>query len=656
MESRQRTARHPKLGFFQLDGLNMQIERYGLALAVTLVLAISIGAHWTMVSFGNQTDAYQKSLQAELPNPNTEKHYVSSDRCQSCHPSEHATWHRSFHRTMTQSAMPENVLGRFDGTEIQSNGLRYRVFKEDGRFMAEMPDPDEMMYVFQGNKPTRPEDIPYVTLPVVMTTGSHHYQTYWVGSPKHDRLLQTLPLVYLIKEDKWLPREEAFMRSPDDQGRLITQWNHHCIRCHSTGGSPGLEDESGELRTKVGELGIACESCHGPGEAHVEYYQNPLNRYRAHGQDQQSAFIVNPAKLDHRASSQTCGQCHGVYIMENEYAMTYAREGILYRPGAELDKTRYYIQHPANDSTQQRRQDLEQNPQFFRERWWDDGTILAGGREYTAMTVSDCFTKGEMSCLSCHAMHDSPPADQLMPNMDGPTACIQCHTESRYNSNIEEHTFHPASSAGSNCLNCHMPHTTYALFGAIRTHQIKSPDVTSSAQFGTPNACNLCHLDKSLEWTQKHLIDRYGYPEVKLDREQRTVSATLLWLLKGHAAQRAIAAWHMGWEPATKASGADWQAPFQAQLLTDPYGVVRQVAANRLRNLPGFEQFEYDFLASNTQLQAAKEQAVKLWSKEGLAASPTHESTLQDPDGNIRERLLRRFLSNRDDRPVTIKE
>ena len=79
---------------------------------------------------------------------------------------------------MTQTAFPENVLGRFDGTDIESDGLIYQVFQKGGQLTVEMPDPDEMMYVVQGNKPIQIETIPRVQLPIVMTTGSHHYQTY----------------------------------------------------------------------------------------------------------------------------------------------------------------------------------------------------------------------------------------------------------------------------------------------------------------------------------------------------------------------------------------------------------------------------------------------------------------------------------------------
>ena len=72
-----------------------------------------------------------------------------------------------------------------------------------------------------------------------------------------------------------------------------------------------------------------------------------------------------------------------------------------------------------------------------------------------------------------------------------------------------------------------------------------------------------------------------------------------MWTLKGHAAQRAIAAWHLTWPPAVEASGNDWQAPFlvQLQLLEAPYGVVRYIAGSGMRNPPGFEEILYDFLS-----------------------------------------------------------
>jgi hypothetical protein len=546
--------------------------------------------------------------------------YVSSNKCRACHPGEFESWHETFHRSMTQKALPENVIGTFDGQTVMSDGLAYRIFKKGEEFWAEMPDPEEMMYVVQGGKSTPLDEIPRVERQVVMCTGSHHYQTYWVtGAEKYGNLLQTLPLIYLVKDQRWIPREAAFMMAPGKGGRMITQWNNHCINCHSTGGSPGLQENTkeGGFLTQVGELGISCEACHGPAEKHIAANRNPLRRYALHGSDLKSdKTIVNPANLDHKRGSEVCGQCHGVYIRTGEHGMKYAREGVQFRPGDRLSDLRYYIFHPRDESPAQEWDDYRRNPKFFAERWWEDGTVLAGGREYTAMAVSACYTKGEMSCFSCHSMHESEPVDQLHPTGHTSAVCTECHKEPEYTADVSRHTHHSAESTGSQCLNCHMPHTSYALFNAIRSHQIESPDIAASAKHGVPNACNLCHLDKTLEWSAVAMTERYGTPEVSLTAEQREVSAGLLWLLKGHAAQRVIAAWHAGWKPTQEAAGSDWLAPFQARLLADPYGVVRYVAADKLKTLPGFEDFDFDFIGSEDERAAKVREALSLWTQQ----------------------------------------
>ncbi len=597
-----------------------------------------------------------EKLAALLPQVSREGGYVSSDVCATCHEEEHASWHRSYHRTMTQVALPANVAGTFDGTVIRSEGLDYRVSREGDEFWAEMPDPDVMMYIVQGGKKLNFDQVPRRRLRVVLSTGSHHYQTYWVVSPRYELLMQTLPLVYLLEDRRWVPREAAFMHGPKDAGRFITQWNHHCIRCHSTGGNPGLNRQTGMLETRLGEFGVACEACHGPGEAHVNYRR----QQEGIGPDFTSAGsdpIVNPKKLDHRRSSQVCGQCHGVFVMRDEFAMQSAYEPPLYKPGEDLHKTRYYIQFPSMDGPPERQADLQRNPDFFRERWWDDGMILAGGREFTALSVTGCYLRGEISCLSCHSMHRSDPNDQLKHFASDNAQCTQCHDEARYTEDLPTHTFHRADSSGSNCLNCHMPYTTYALFKGIRSHQISSPQLASDAPGNAPNACNLCHLDQTLAWTQNHLNQWYAAKPVPLSEEQKNVAASLLWLLKGNAARRVIAAWHFGWKPAQEISGADWPAPFVATLLKDSYGVVRFVAARSLRTLPRFQDFEYDFLGAESALKARSLAATQAWrTHRGTGPANRSSRILIDEDGEVMDPVMKLLLGQRDNRSVTIKE
>lgn len=628
-------------------------------LAVTgLSICLLLSVRWSGFKKLRSYQQDRATVEASVPELNAVETYTGSSQCRSCHPGEHDSWYRTFHRTMTQTAVGDHVLGRFDGTEIQSDGLTYRVFKEGHFFKAEMPDPDEMMFVVQGGKPGRLEDIERVERTVVMTTGSHHYQTYWVESPRFDRLLQTLPLVYLIEDQRWIPREAAFMRGPEDRHRFITQWNHHCIRCHSTAGVPGLNDETGLLESRVGELGISCEACHGPGQQHIEKHRNPLTRYRSLLSGEPDDSIVNPAKLDPKRSTQVCGQCHGVFVMEDEYAMDYAYKGPIYRPGDDLHKTRYFIQYPRRDDPDANWEELRKNRKFFRERWWDDGTILAGGREYTALAVSDCYTKGSMSCLSCHSMHDSDPVDQLTKGMETNRACVQCHIDPQYNESLRKHTHHDPTSSGSQCMNCHMPHTTYALLGAIRSHQIESPDPSRSIRFGTPNACNLCHLDQTLEWTQQTMGEWYDYAPIDTSKDEKEIAASLLWLIKGHAAQRAIVSWHLGWETALDVSGKDWMAPFQALLLKDSYEAVRYIAQRQLKKLPGFESFSYDFLSHATELDRVANSVQLKWAENSvepvLQENPAR--LLLETNGELMHDRIEKLLEERDNRFVTIKE
>jgi hypothetical protein len=172
--------------------------------------------------------------------------------------------------------------------------------------------------------------------------------------------------------------------------------------------------------------------------------------------------------------------------------------------------------------------------------------------------------------------------DQLAANAGGNEACVSCHPTST------THAHHRADSPGSSCYNCHMPYTTYGLLKTIRSHQISSPSVQASLDTGRPNACNLCHLDKTLAWTADALSRWYATPAPALADDDRTVAASLMGLLRGDAGQRAIVAQSMGWAPAQQASGTGWLTPYLALLQKDSYDAVRYIASRSLRSLPPF--------------------------------------------------------------------
>ena len=133
---------------------------------------------------------------------------------------------------------------------------------------------------------------------------------------------------------------------------------------------------------------------------------------------------------------------------------------------------------------------------------------------------------------------------QVSAGMDGDEACLRCHEPLR--ADPAAHTRHAPESAGSRCYNCHMPYTSYGLLKAIRSHTVGSPSAAETVQLGRPNACNLCHLDKTLAWTAEALEEWYDLPAPPLRNGDRTVAAGLRWMLAGDAGLRALTAWSMG--------------------------------------------------------------------------------------------------------------
>lgn len=207
-------------------------------------------------------------------------------------------------------------------------------------------------------------------------------------------------------------------------------------------------------------------------------------------------------------------------------------------------------------------------------------------------------------------------------------------------------------------MNCHMPMTAYGLLKATRSHQIDIPDVSTSLTTGRPNACNQCHLDQSLGWAAGHLETWYGTePPAQLSEEQQTVSAAVLWLLKGDAGQRALMAWSWSWPPAREVSGLDaWGAPFLLKLLEDPYPAVRYIAARSLKALPNYAKMDYDFLSDPAGTHEEREKLFLLWEQTKRVSLQGRRPLLMDDQGNLDRTWLEALLKERDDREIFLAE
>ncbi|MCF7764416.1 MAG: cytochrome c3 family protein [Verrucomicrobia bacterium] len=587
-------------------------------------------------------------LNATLPQNSGPKGYVTSDACLECHPKQHDSWAHSFHSKMTQVMSTNSVVADFNRITMDHQSERFTMDHEGNQFWVEIRDATP-------NEPTTPSTVeasPPLRIPMGLVTGSHHLQVFWLPAG-YGNMQIGFPFTWLIDDARWVPREDAFIRPPDSPPQKEI-WNLTCIRCHTTASQPRPEPANNRFDTHVAELGISCEACHGPGDQHVQHQQALARLPDKAEPNQPDTTIVQPQHLESVRASQVCAFCHSMKWFDDSEG--WKETGFKYRPGDDLETTTPIIRPTTIESQPWLHAVLEKHPDLLGSFFWNDGMIRVAGREYNGLVESPCFQKGTLSCLSCHSLHYyESNDDQLARGMNSNQACLQCHETMA--ENIPAHTHHAATSSGSECYNCHMPHTAYALLKATRSHQIDSPNLTSTIATGRPNACNLCHLDQTLEWTGKHLQDWYAQTPIDLRENERTVSSQLIALLSGDAGQRALAAWSMGWEPAREASGSDWQPTHLARLLDDPYSAVRYIAARSLRSFPGFEDLDYNFTAAPEERTLVRHGVLEKTAALTLKQrSRELAKVLYGTDGKPDEAAIQLLQSRRNDRPIRLRE
>ncbi len=556
---------------------------------------------------------------------------------------------------MTQVAGTDTVATDFNGVELSLNGSDYTLLEDEGRLFVEISH----------TKPLDPEEpvAPAGRHEIVLTTGSHHLQFYWMAT-MNTRVIDQLPFAYMIKEERWTPMRATFLLPPA-QGNFyaVGQWNRGCMDCHTTQGRPRVSNVSFQMDTQVNEFGISCAACHSEGTKHISKNQNPVRRYAHYLSGKPDDTIKNPKRLDGQKASLVCGQCHSIWnfsgITEKQEWNT---KGSTYRAGDESLAQRYVVNPREAEKNPLVRNIIANDPHYLENRFWPDGMIRVTGREYNGVVDSPCYAGGEFSCLSCHTMHAKGhdrteirawSDDQLKPEMRGNAACTQCHGQFENVAALQEHTRHQANSPGSSCYNCHMPYTTYGLLKAIRSHQVSNPSALESLQTGRPNACNLCHLDKTLASTADTLKQWYNQPVPTIPVDEKTIAASILWSIKGDAGQRALLAWSMGWKPAQEISGTEWTYPYLIRTMADPYEAVRFIAHRSLRSLSGFEDFDFDYTAEPSAIMDGINEAYLKWQSLKSDENTAFPAPLMlNSEGNIVNRELHRLLAQRNNRPV----
>jgi predicted CXXCH cytochrome family protein len=561
---------------------------------------------------------------------------------------------------MTRDATPEYVKGDFDNAVLHHQGVVTRLTRQGDRFFMETVHPD---WALARARSSDPQSLPpprYVKLRVDRLVGSHWIQEYLHADARGR--YQRLPALYHLVEKRWVPSIGAFLAPDTDDFWAQCRgaaWNDTCLYCHNTGPSKNpVRGAGGEVlgyRTQVAELGIACEACHGPGAEHVRLNSNPARRLALQG-GAGDPSIVHPARLSVPRADAICARCHGALVPR-----TSAWNPLTHRdpfiPGQELTRYNHFFWSEAEQAALAEGRPGRKPPGPTDGRFWGDGTPLTTALEYNGLALSACYQggRGSLSCLTCHSMHTDDPNFLLKPGMQTNEACYPCHED--YRSKLTRHTRHPASSPGSLCYNCHMPHLVYSLLTTHRSHRIEVPDVGTSLKTGKPHACNLCHLDKSLGWTQQQLrkwsASRGRGP--RLPAEEEVTSSALLLLARGDARSRVMGAGAFSSPAAQKASGTDWFGPFLTRLLArERYPAVRYLAHRGLRSAHGESAAgAFDYLAAPEARAAQLEGLRKKLDVPLRRPLPYLPLT---PRGRPDDDALRRLLEKRHDPDLTIHE
>ena len=119
---------------------------------------------------------------------------------------------------------------------------------------------------------------------VVGVAGIRPLQQYLL-SPEPGRT-QAFDIAWDTERSRWYDLYPDQVLQPHD-GLHWTgpykSWEARCAECHATGFSRNYDPASRSYAPRQAEIGVGCEACHGPGEAHAAWAGTPAATTRGAG-------------------------------------------------------------------------------------------------------------------------------------------------------------------------------------------------------------------------------------------------------------------------------------------------------------------------------------------------------------------------------------
>ncbi len=443
-----------------------------LAVALVLLLTLTLGAAlWIAKSAPAALIPASASAPGAAPPAAV---LVDNVQCLACHAEQARQWQASHHARAMAAATPTAVRGDFNDARFTHRGVTSRFFRRGDKFMVHTDGPDGRLADFE----------------ISHTFGVDPLQQYLIAMP--GGRLQPLQIAWDTRARRW------FHLRPDERAPAgdVLHWtgryqtaNTQCLACHTTGFEKRYDPASDRFASTWREPNVSCQSCHGPGDRHLRWARAKAEA-RTVGAGPDAAALAEPnfgltlsfKTLSASRQTEVCAACHA---RRTELVATAL-------PGP-----------PQFDS---------QLPSLLQ-----PGLYHADGQQLDEVFVDGSFRQSKMhqqgvGCSACH----NPHSGQL--KLAGNALCLQCHSPQANPAfpkaaglfDAPSHHFHPAGSAGAQCVNCHMPSKTYMQVQQRPDHSLRIPRPDLSVKIGTPNACNACHGDRSAQWAADRVAAWYG--------------------------------------------------------------------------------------------------------------------------------------------------
>jgi predicted CXXCH cytochrome family protein len=422
--------------------------------------------------------------------------YAGSGACKLCHADIFEQWTQTGMSKMLRPYQPQNVIGDFakNNEFYAGDDITYR-----SGTLRIIPAPERKLFarmVLQGGRhyfEIKQSDGQWHTYPVDYTIGSKWQQAYATTLPNGE--IHVFPIQYSTIQKKWVNYWKVIDVSGSERSNPLTwerldnatNYKINCAVCHTSQLRNAGIGIGGSDQLVFREPGIDCEMCHGPAGKHVAsmhtgsmYTKNPIDPPVAFGQISNRQFV------------SICAQCHmqsNLHTASPQGERNYSSTGTFFLTNESL---------PLDEVSRKG---------FYKDGRFNQTTFIV-----EALERSKCFRKGQVSCGSCHNPH-SPDSSSNPTSLrfkdDQDRMCTGCHTNFENKVNAAAHTHHPIHAEASRCVSCHMPRIVDALLFRARSHQIDDiPNPEMTERFGreeSPNACLLCHTEKTPQWVQSSL-------------------------------------------------------------------------------------------------------------------------------------------------------